>query len=154
MTLRERLGITLLYQQEQPSSIEDELLRADVVSIRAAAASTNHQGSSRVNKVALASRRTCFHKPAAGVDEGQARMFGHEPFGVLINESAAWMVARALGPPFSDWIPTTMIRSIWPDDENLVGGLVRCPPASPARPTWTSRWRNRGTATPRRSGTR
>jgi hypothetical protein len=122
MSLRERLGMTLLLQQERPSPIEEELLRGDVRGIRAAAASTKHEGSSNVNKVALATGQVCFHKPAAGVNEPQARWYGHEPFGVLINESAAWMVAKALGAPFTEWVPVTVIRSIWPRDPDLVGG--------------------------------
>jgi hypothetical protein len=123
MTLRERLGVTLLLQQERPTIDEQELLHAGIRSVRAAAASTSHEGSSRVNKVALESRRVCFHKAASGVNERQARRYGHEPFGVLINESAAWMIAKALGPPFMEWVPTTVIRSIWPEDPALAGGF-------------------------------
>ena len=103
--------------------VEQELLCAGVRSVRAAAASTSHGGSSRVNKVALESRRVCFHKAASGVNEPQARRYGHEPFGVLINESAAWMIAKTLGPPFTEWVPTTVIRSIWPEDHALAGGF-------------------------------
>jgi hypothetical protein len=123
MPLRERLGITLLLQQERPTKVEQELLCADVRSVLAAADSTSHEGSSRVNKVALDTRRVCFHKAASGVKEPQARLYGHEPFGVLINESAAWMIAKALGQPFAEWVPTTVIRSIWPEDPALAGGF-------------------------------
>lgn len=123
MTLRERLGVTLLLQQERPTVVEQELLCAGIRSVRAAADSTSHKGSSRVNKVALDTRRVCFHKAASGVDEKQAAYYGHEPFGVLINESAAWMIAKALGPPFTEWVPTTVIRSIWPEDPALAGGF-------------------------------
>lgn len=103
--------------------VEQELLCAGVRSVRAVGDSTSHEGSSRVNKVALDSRRVCFHKAASGVDEPQARRYGHEPFGVLINESAAWMTAKALGPLFTDWVPTTVVRSIWPEDRALAGGF-------------------------------
>lgn len=123
MTLRERLGITLLLQHERPTKVEHELLCAGIRSVRAAAASTSHEGSSRVNKVALDTRRVCFHKAASGVNEPQARRYGHDPFGVLINESAAWMIAKTLGPPFAEWVPTTVIRSIWPEDPALAGGF-------------------------------
>lgn len=123
MTLRKRLGVTLLLQQERPTTVEHELLHADILNISAAANHTSNDGSSRVNKVALHTRLICFHKAAAGVDEAQALSFGHRAFGVLINESAAWMLARALGPPFDEWVPTTVIRSIWPADPELAGGF-------------------------------
>lgn len=119
MTLRERVGITLLLQQGRPIPVEEELLHAPIVSIRGAQESTENAGTSRVNKVALQTRRVCFHKTAAGIDRPQANRYGHQQFGVLINESAAWMLAKALGAPFDEWVPPTVIRSIWPADQKL-----------------------------------
>src|SRR5271165_6503704 len=58
MTLRERLGITLLLQQERPTKVEQELLRADVRSVRAAAASTSHEGSRPSREPSRALRRS------------------------------------------------------------------------------------------------
>jgi len=122
VTLRERVGITLLLQQGRPTPVEEELLHAPIVSIRGAQESTENAGTSRVSKVALRTRRVCFHKTAVGINRAQASLYGHKQFGVLINESAAWMLAKALGAPFDEWVPPTVIRSIWPTDQKLAGG--------------------------------
>ena len=124
MSLRERAGTAVLLQQYRPTPAEDELLRSDVVRMWSAATTTNNPGSSKTNGVALATRTVAFHKAVAGIDPQQAQgLFGHEPWAVLVNESAAWMIARELGAPWSDWVPTTVIRSLWPQDPALVGGF-------------------------------
>jgi hypothetical protein len=33
------------------------------------------------------------------------------------------MIAKTLGPPFTEWVPATVIRSIWPEDPALAGGF-------------------------------
>lgn len=130
-SLQERFGTTLFLQQLVPNQLEDELLRVDVLRMWAAASATSHPGSSSVNGVALASKRVAFHKPAAGVNQQQAAGYGHDPLSVLINESAAWMIARELGSPFDDWVPTTVVRSLWPQDTALIGGFGALSEAMP-----------------------
>jgi len=106
--------VTLLLQQYRPTPEEDELLRADVRRMWSASTQTAHPGSSNVTKAALATRRVAFHKAGAGVDGPQAAQYGHDRWSVLINESAAWMVAKALGQRWASMVPPTMIRSLWP----------------------------------------
>jgi hypothetical protein len=121
----ERLGVVMVFQQHQPTQQEDRLLRAEVMQVRAVRSQTLNPGSSAVSRVMLADGAGLFdayHKTAAGIDEPQARGYGHDPLSALINESVAWLIAKALGPPYSDFVPPVMIRSIWPNAPGLHGG--------------------------------
>lgn len=108
------MGLTMVFQQFRPSHVEDQLLRRGVRRFWAAEADTAHPGSSSTVAVALTDGTLAFHKTLAGIDEPQAALFGHDSPSVLVNESAAWMIAKALGQPWTGLVPVTVLRSLWP----------------------------------------
>lgn len=103
-----RVGVLLLTQATQPSSVEDALLRDDIVNYQPAPSSTPGQNSTNIAD--LESGIRCFHKPISGVKVRLARVYGHEPISVGLNECAAWRLAQFLGSPYDELVPTTVLR--------------------------------------------
>lgn len=104
----DRVGALLLTQATRPDPIEDRLLRDDVVNYFPAPATT--PGANSTNIADLSSGIRCFHKPISGVDVRLAGLYGHEPISVSLNECAAWRLARVLGSPYDELVPTTILR--------------------------------------------
>jgi len=79
-----------------------------------ASTQTNNPGSSDVTALRLVAGAFAFHKAVEGVNAAQAAYYGHDQWSVPINESAAWLIAKALGPPWTELVPAVVIRSLWP----------------------------------------
>ena len=62
--------------------------------------------SCQVFLVNLGSGQSAFFKPLAGIQLTRAAEYDQTPQDVLINECAAWLMARSLGSPFSNLVPT------------------------------------------------
>jgi hypothetical protein len=103
-----RVGVLLLTQATRPEQLEDSLLRDDVVAYRPAPSTAPNMNSTNIADLISGARS--FHKPLAGVNTNLAAQYGHDPLSVGINECAAWRLARLLGTPFSDLVPTTVLR--------------------------------------------
>jgi hypothetical protein len=103
-----RVGAPLLTQATRPEPTEDRLLRDDVVNYFPAPATT--PGMNSTNIANLSSGIRCFHKPISGVDVRLAGLYGHEPISVSLNECVAWRLARFLGSPYDELVPTTVLR--------------------------------------------
>jgi hypothetical protein len=103
-----RIGVLLLTQATRPDTIEDSLLREDIVDYRPAPSSTPHENSTNIADLRSGARG--FHKPLAGVKTKLAEQYGHDQLSVGLNECAAWRLARLLGTPFTDMVPTTVLR--------------------------------------------
>lgn len=119
-----RLGQTLVSQQYRPSSLEERLLRADVVRAAPVRNTTANAGSSETTAVILGDGGgviAAYHKPLDGIDSRQVARYGHDAHGALVNESAAWLMAKMLGPPYRDMVPDVVIRSIWPTASGTMG---------------------------------
>ena len=122
----ERLGAGLVLQQYRPTPLEDRLLRAEVLRASPVRQQTFNAGSSQATAVILgdlAAPFTAYHKPLEGVDEGQAAGYGHDPRSAIINECAAWLMAKSLGSPYREMVPDVVVRSIWPSYSDAVGGF-------------------------------
>ncbi|HKZ15741.1 MAG TPA: hypothetical protein VJL81_18035 [Solirubrobacterales bacterium] len=98
----------MLTQATRPGPTEDLLLRDDIVSYFPAPATT--PGANSTNIADLRSGMRCFHKPIGGVDVRLAGLYGHVPTSVGLNECAAWRLARFLGSPYDELVPTTILR--------------------------------------------
>jgi hypothetical protein len=103
-----RLGYALSSQSTKPQPEEDALLRGDVVSYRPAPSTYGHANSTNV--IDLASGLRAFHKPFEGVNDRLAKLYGHEVLSVGLNECAAWVLAKRLGPPYSGLVAPTVLR--------------------------------------------
>jgi hypothetical protein len=121
----QELGIVITLQQFQPTLLEGRLLRAEVVSDSPVRNQTANAGTNNTTAVILADSSgplAAFHKPLDGIDAAQAARYGHDRHSAIVNESAAWLVAKALGPPYRDMVPDVVVRSIWPKSPGAVGG--------------------------------
>lgn len=121
----ERLGLSMVLQQFRPPAIERRLLVADVVADALVKNQTANPGSSGVTQLILSDgvgSLIAYHKALAGVDAAQARHYGHDVYSVLVNEAAAWFIARTLGSPYREMVPDTVIRSVWPNSAGAIGG--------------------------------
>jgi hypothetical protein len=122
----ETLGQALVLQQYRPGSLEQRLLSAPVVADALVQNQTANAGSSTVLHVILSDSGgpfEAYHKPLDGVDRQQAGRYGHDPFSVLLNESAAWFLARVLGDPYRRMVPDMVVRSIWSTTTGAIGGF-------------------------------
>lgn len=105
MTRQERVDELELLQV---SSAEDPFLSLDVVSYDRHQTATG--GLNETYVAFLEQSYVGFHKPFAGVKTPNALAYGHHPDEVPINECAAWRLACALGAPFSEIVPPTVLR--------------------------------------------
>jgi hypothetical protein len=103
-----RIGVLLLTQATQPNPLEDLLLRDDIGNYRPAPSSTPHENSTNIADLRSGDRS--FHKPLRGVKGTLAKRYGHDRLTVALNECAAWRLARSLGPPYDELVPTTVLR--------------------------------------------
>lgn len=122
----DHLGRLLVIQSERPSLLEDTLLRDDVVQhLVPGTAST-----STVYECPLRGGRTAFHKPIDGMLQPHPhagmpvwQFFGHaDPFAVVVNECAAWRLARHLGQPWDTLVATSVARWVAATGPGVVEG--------------------------------
>lgn len=104
----DRAARLLLVQGTGPSAQEDHLLRTDVTDYRIAPAT--QQGENSTNLATFANGQVGYHKPVNGVKGKLAKRFGHDELLSIINECAAWRLARFMGPPYSEMAKTCVFR--------------------------------------------
>lgn len=84
-------------------------------------ARTDYVGGDNVNTVLhvqLASGQRAYHKPISGMDEELAEEYQLDNAGEqVLNEVAAWRVAKAMGTPYDRLVAPTVLREV----EGLVG---------------------------------
>jgi hypothetical protein len=90
------------------TTIEEELLRVDVIAMGAAL--TTSPGSSGPLLVALETRRSAFFKRFCDQNRNLCTRFGQHPFDVPLNEVVAWRLAAAMGNPWRQLLPTAVLR--------------------------------------------
>ncbi|MDE3102668.1 MAG: hypothetical protein KGJ98_10585 [Chloroflexota bacterium] len=66
----------------------------------------------------------CFHKQFAGVDVAIANTYSQSPDSAPVNECAAWLLAKALGPPYIDLVPPCVYRVIDGQPGSLALGII------------------------------
>jgi hypothetical protein len=95
----------------QDSPAERALLQTgDVVGVDIPAA--GERGQSDVYFVKFANDTVGVWKPLAGVNLHGAGAYGHEAEDVMINEIAAWQIAKVLGERHQALVPTAVYREI------------------------------------------
>jgi hypothetical protein len=80
--------------------------------------------------VMLDDRTLAVWKPLAGVEPITAAAYGHTPTDTAINEAAAWQVAKHLGEPFTELVPT----AVWRELPNVRELLIEANPKRHPRP--------------------
>jgi hypothetical protein len=99
-------------------AIEQELLHSRVLAI--APALTQTPGATAPLLVVLESRRSAFFKRYRDQSARACAHYGHERLGVPLNEVIAWRLACALGAPWSQLVPASVLRVI----DNAGGALT------------------------------
>jgi hypothetical protein len=107
VSLQDRVDRLLSLLDANPT--EHDLLTGGIT---ASAAVTSTPGLSSVYHIRLDSGLEAFHKPFAGVLAANAAVYDQTPDDVPMNECAAWLLARELGPPFDALVPTSVLRAI------------------------------------------
>lgn len=69
-------------------------------------------------------RVTGYHKPFADLESAVARGYGHTTPQQPLHEVAAWRVARTLGPPWTNLVAPSVLRTIEGDDLGSVSRHV------------------------------
>lgn len=121
-----RLGLAMVLQQYRPGGIEQRLLTAPVIRDALVRNQTANPGSSSVTQLILsdaAGALEAYHKSLSGIDQVQAGRYGHDPFSVVLNESAAWFIAKIMGPGHRVLVPDVVIRSVWPTSAGAHSGF-------------------------------
>jgi hypothetical protein len=120
----DRIARLLLIQGDDPSPLEDALLRLDVIARRI----PSTLSVNAVYQCGLRDGREAFHKPHLGMrDHPQLgfpvwQYYGHSSAeSTGINECAAWRIARALGTPWETLVPTSVMRWL-PSESAVIGG--------------------------------
>ena len=80
--------------------------------------------------VMLDDRTLAVWKPLGGVEPITAAAYGHTPTDTAINEAAAWQVAKHLGEPFTELVPT----AVWRELPNVRELLIEANPKRHPRP--------------------
>lgn len=117
-----RLGAAVALQPDVGDDLRKCMTTDGVRSAWKAADQTNNPGTSEVVGVALGGY-TAFLKAAVGIDATQAHGFGHDQVSAGLNEWAADKVADALGSPWRDMVPRTVIRELHFADPGLTSGV-------------------------------
>lgn len=69
-------------------------------------------GDSEVFFLALQDSSVAVWKPLGGVSQDIAAFYSHTPHDVMVNEVAAWQLAKRLGEPFTDLVPVAVWREL------------------------------------------
>ena len=69
-------------------------------------------GDSQVFFLSLEDNTVAVWKPLGGVNHHTAAFYGHTPQDVMVNEAAAWQLAKRLGPPFTELVPVAVWREL------------------------------------------
>lgn len=121
----DRLGLAMVLQQFRPTPLEHRLLHGQVALDKPVRLKTANAGSGSTTTLILtdgAGPFTAYHKPLDGIDAAQAAKYGHDRHSAIVNEAAAWFIAKNLGSPYRDMVPDMVVRSIWPTSAGTVGG--------------------------------
>lgn len=73
-----------------------------------------HQGVNSTYRLQLPDGTEGFFKPVEGAHRFNAACYGHTREQTILNECAAWQLAKRLGHPFDQLVPRTVLRS-WTD---------------------------------------
>jgi hypothetical protein len=69
-------------------------------------------------------------KPLGGVGQFTAATYGHRPEDTMLNEGLAWQLAKELGEPYTELVPT----AVWREIPNMRDLLLDANPAGVERP--------------------
>ncbi len=70
------------------------------------------RGESQVFFLSLQDSSVAVWKPLGGVSQDLAAFYSHTPEDVMVNEVAAWQLAKRLGEPFTDLVPVAVWREL------------------------------------------